>query len=80
MKISCEISLGHFGFWAGAVDNAARFTYEELEELESMLEDMFYGEEVSETMVNDMMWFEPEMLCEWLGIEFEEWLERDLDK
>ena len=77
MKIHSEISLTSFQFWAGGKDNADRFTYEELETLEYMLEDIYGEDGIDETMLNDIFWFEPETLCEWLDIDFEEWVERD---
>ena len=77
MKIICETSIVNFEWWAGAKDNASRFTYDELESIESMLEDCFGDEGLTDTQLNDIMWFEPETFCEWLGIDFEEWLERE---
>lgn len=73
------MSLTQFNFWAGAKDNAMRFTYSELETLSDIFEDIYYSEGVEDTTINDIMWFEPETLCEWLGLDFEEWLERDLE-
>lgn len=77
MRIVCEMSLSEFKFWAGAKDSRERFTYEEMDALESMLEDCYEGE-MDETALNDLFWFEPEILCEWLGIDFEEWCGRTL--
>lgn len=66
-------SLAHFKFWSGAKDH--NFTYAELNYLEPILEDLF--EEIpSETQINDLFWFEEELLCELLGIEFDEYEER----
>ena len=78
MKTFCEVSLNRFEFWAGAVDSKNRFSYDELEQIEAILEDC-YPEGVDETTVNDIFWFEPETLCEWLEIDFDEWVERPDD-
>ena len=71
MKIYKEESLRNFEFWSGAKKNAKEFTDEQLDQIEAILEDM-YPEGMSETQINDIFWFEPETLREWLGIEEEE--------
>jgi hypothetical protein len=70
MKVFCEINLTNFQFWAGAKDNAAMLEYDELEQLEYMLEDI-YPEGIEETTINDLMWFDFESVCEWLGLELD---------
>ena len=76
MRIVSETTLTNFEFWSGARDNALRFTYQELEDLESVFEDLYGEEGITDTQLNDIMWFEPETLCEWLGIDYEEWERR----
>ena len=78
MKTICETSLNDFTFWAGARDNRNRFSYDEMEQLEFILEDC-YPDGVEETTVNDIFWFEPENLCEWRGLDYNEWIERPDD-
>ena len=70
MKVFSEISLSSFEFWGGAKLNADMLSVEELEQLDYMLEDC-YSEGVSETLVNDIMWFEFEWVCEMLGYEYD---------
>lgn len=70
MKVFSEINLSSFEFWGGAKLNADMLSIEELEQLDYMLEDC-YSEGVSETMVNDIMWFEFEWVCEMLGYEYD---------
>ena len=41
MKYVCEDSLNNFKFWSGGKDTADVLTYEELETLDSLLEDVF---------------------------------------
>lgn len=71
MKIYSEKSLRNFEFWNGAKENAKEFTDEQLDQIETILEDM-YPDGMDETQINDLFWFEPETLREWLGIEEEE--------
>ena len=70
MKVFSEINLSSFEFWGGAKLNADMLSVEELEQLDYILEDC-YSEGVSETMVNDIMWFEFEWVCEMLGYEYD---------
>ena len=71
MKVFCEISLVSFDFWSGAKDNAKQLTYEEMEELEFMLEDIF-PDGCTDTQLNDLFWFDFNIVCEWLGLELDE--------
>lgn len=74
MKLITELDLQNFEFWSGAKSHS--FTHGELKELEFILEDIF-PDGATETQINDLFWFEEEALCEWLGIDFDEYLERD---
>lgn len=75
MKIYREESLSDFEWWSGAVATANRIWEERgLEgwnELEAMLEDV-YPDGIDETALNDLLWFEPDTVYEWLGIDDEE--------
>ena len=72
MKIYSEISLEDFKAWSGAVDTLDRVKEaDKCDELESILDDM-YPEGMSETELNDFLWFEPEQIYDWLSIEEEE--------
>ena len=74
MKITSELNLTNFEFWSGAKDH--KFTYNELKEIESQLEDL-YPDGMTETQVNDLFWFENETLCDWIGLDYEaDYLER----
>ena len=76
MKIYTEQSLRNFEFWSGAKDTAKYLTSEELDTLEEMLEDSF-PDGIGETELNDIFWFEDDMLAEWLGYnDFEEIMNR----
>ena len=72
MRIYNETSLESFEAWSGAVDTLDRVREAgKCDELESLLEDL-YPDGMSETELNDLLWFEPETVYEWLGIEEEE--------
>ena len=72
MKIYSEISLKNFEAWSGAVDTLNRVREAgKCDELESIIEEL-YPDGMSETELNDLLWFESETVFEWLGIEEEE--------
>lgn len=77
MKIYKEESLTNFEFWSGARDRVKYLTYNELEEIEYILEEL-YPDGVDETTINDIFWFEEDTIAEWLGYNnFEEIMQRD---
>ena len=75
MKITKELNLTNFDFWSGAKDH--NFTYNELKELEAQIEELFFEEAPTETDINDLSWFETDQLCEWIGLDIEEYNDRD---
>lgn len=76
MKIYAEQSLRDFEFWSGAKDFAGKLTDDELDQVENCLDDI-YPDGMDETQVNDLFWFEPETVCEWLELDYDEVMERD---
>lgn len=68
MKITTELNLQAFEFWSGAEDHS--FTYSELKELEFQLEDLF-PDGATDTQINDIFWFEEKILCEYIGVDYE---------
>lgn len=77
MKITSEKSLREFDFWSGAVDTVKYLTFEELDEIENILEDL-YPDGLDETAINDLFWFEDDTIAEWLGYNnFEEIMHRE---
>ena len=71
MKIYKEESLRNFEFWSGAKDRAARLTFEQLDQLENILEGV-WPEGMTDTQVNDLLWFDFDTVCEWLDIPGED--------
>ena len=78
MRFYKEESLTNFEFWSGAKDTIKYLTHDELNTIESILEDN--ETEMSETDINDFFWFEDDTIAEWLGYEnFEELMKREED-
>ena len=71
MKVYSEINLRDFEFWSGAKSNAETLTSEQLDMVDSILEDA-YPDGISETQINDFFWFEFDTIREWLGIDNKE--------
>lgn len=77
MKIYSETSIPDFEFWSGAADTRKYLTNEEMDQIESMLEEA-YPDGMDETQLNDFFWFEDDTIAEWLGYSsFEEIMNRE---
>ncbi len=76
MKIYREESLSGFEFWSGAKDFAEKLTDTEFDQIEDNLTEL-YPDGMDETQINDLFWFEPETVCDWLGLDYNEVMERD---
>lgn len=71
MIITSDKELRNFDFWSQAAENVKELSYEQLDELENILIDL-YPKGIDETQLNDLMWFEFDQIKEWLGISNEE--------
>ena len=71
MKVYSEINLRDFKFWSGAKDNAETLTSEQLDMVDSILEEL-YPHGMNETEINNFFRFGFDTIREWLGIEKEE--------
>jgi hypothetical protein len=69
-------SLREFEFWSGAVDVANRFTNIELDIIENYLAEL-EGITLTETEVNDIFWHDSDDLLDMLGIDYDEFWERE---
>lgn len=77
MKLYTEKDLIYFDFWSGAKDTVKYLTRQELNQIQSMLEEI-YPEGMSETELNDFFWFEDDTIAQWLGYsDFEELMNRE---
>lgn len=80
MNVTYELDLKNFEAWSGAVDTLDRIRNEgKCEELEFMLEEM-YPDGMTETQLNDLLWFESDTIFEWLGIRTETEIQEELDE
>ena len=71
MKITSEMSLKNFKAWSGAKDTLNKLIeLDKCDELEFILDDL-YPNGLTETQLNDILWFEDEWIYETLGIEEE---------
>ena len=75
MNYSVNRKLANFDFWAGGVAVAEVITYSEFQLIEECIEDVF-GDSVTETQINDIFWFETELICSIIGITEDELDER----
>ena len=72
MKVYSEITLRNFDAWSGAVDTKnAILEADKGEEFDQLIEEL-YPDGIDETLLNDILWFEPEWVFESLGITQEE--------
>ena len=72
MKTYNETTLDRFDAWSGAIDTKKRIIQEcKSEEFDSLIEEL-YPDGLSETQLNDILWFEQDWLYESLVIEIEE--------
>ena len=77
MKIIEEKSLKDFEFWSGACSTVKYLTDEEMDTIESMLEEI-YPDGMTDTEINDFFWFDDDTIADWLGYSsFEEIMNRD---
>lgn len=78
MKIYSEINIADFEAWSGAINTLDRIIAEDkCDELEAVLEDL-YPDGISETELNDLLWFDDETVFGWLGIRTESEIRSEL--
>ena len=78
MTITYELDLNSFQAWSGAKDTLDRIQREgKCAELENALEEL-YPDGMTETELNDLLWFDSESVYEWLGIRSEEQIEKEI--
>lgn len=80
MTITYELDLNSFEAWSGAKETLERIQREgKCAELENVLEEL-YPDGMTETELNDLLWFEPETVYEWLEIRSEEQIEKEIEE
>lgn len=71
MRIYKDVSLCDFEPWQGAIYTMNHLTDDELNLLESTLEETAPENGYSETEINDILWFERDWIAQILG--YEDW-------
>ena len=80
MTITYELDLNSFEAWSGAKETLERIQREgKCAELENILEEL-YPDGMTETELNDLLWFDSESVYEWLGIRSEEQIEKEIEE
>ena len=80
MTITYELDLNRFEAWSGAKETLERIQREgKCEELENVLEEL-YPDGMTETELNDLLWFDSESVYEWLGIRSEAQIEKEIEE
>lgn len=75
-----EMSIFDFEPWSGAVNTYERLKREgKLDELDSLLPDMFGKDDVEETELNDLLWFGPDTVYELVGLPTESEIREDIE-
>lgn len=80
MTITYELDLAAFEAWSGGKDTLNRVINEgKVSTLEAILEDC-YPEGMTETQLNDILWFEEEWIFEMCGIRSESVIREELEE
>lgn len=67
MKYVVDEPLAFFKAWSGGLATWETLTFDELEKVEEGIEECYEGCELTETNINDFLWFERDTIAEWLG-------------
>ena len=80
MTITYELDLNSFEAWSGAKETLERIQREgKCAELENVLEEL-YPDGMTETELNDLLWFDSESVYEWLGIRSESQIKEEIEE
>lgn len=85
MKIISETSLSNFEAWSGGRDTLMvlqnNLTTDQLNDLESFIEnEVFEGEPVTDTQLNDFLWFESDTIASHFGYDDWESFEKSFEE
>lgn len=80
LTITKTMDIYDYEPWSGAVYTYERIVREgKLDELDGVLEEV-YPEGIDETELNDLLWFEPETVYEWLGMRTEAEIREEIEE
>jgi hypothetical protein len=72
MKLTTEINLSDFDAWSGAKDTKETILAHDKERDFDYLIEELYPDGLTDTQLNDILWFDSEWIFEQLGINEEE--------
>lgn len=80
MTITYKLDLNRFEAWSGAKETLEKIQREgKCSLLEQILDDI-YPDGMTETELNDLLWFESETVYEWLGIRSEGQIKKEIEE
>ena len=69
LEIARELNLKDFEAWSGGKDTLDRIIeLDKVDEVEDLINEVFYTEIITETKLNDFLWFEDDYIAEYLGM------------
>lgn len=69
MKYIVEDSLRNFKGWSGGADTLSELDLDEIDIVEEGITECYNECELTETNINDFLWFERDVIAEWLGYD-----------
>lgn len=76
-----ETSIHDFKPWSGAVNTYERLERnDKLNDLEWSLSEIFGKDDIEETELNDLMWFNPDVIYEFVGLLTESEIEEEIEE
>lgn len=76
-----EMSIYDFEPWSGAVNTYERLErHNKLNDLEWSLSEIFGKDDIEETELNDLLWFEPDTVFEMVGLNTESEIEKEIEE
>lgn len=69
MTFAVTKSLLDFDFWAGAKYTVSQMTVDQILQIEDILDIDNSGGYYTETEINDLFWFDADLIANWLGFE-----------
>lgn len=78
MTYTVEKPLSQFEFWSGAKERTDHLTTDQLDRLDNLMPEVL-GENPTDTVINDLFWFEEDYIAQLLGFNSFEALVRHND-
>ena len=76
-----EMSIYDFEPWSEAVNTYERLErHNKLNDLEWSLSEIFGKDDIEETELNDLLWFEPDTVFEMVGLNTESEIEKEIEE